>query len=439
MFLFLGHKLLCPYEKLDYPILSLSTPSHPFTQRNLLLQLLCNRNSSILTSLMKTDVIIIGAGAAGLMCAIEAGKRGRSVLVLDHNKKIGAKIRISGGGRCNFTNRTAAPENFISGNPHFSTSALARYTPANFIALVERYGIRYHEREHGQLFCDDSAEQLIHMLLEECRMANVEIRTDSHIQRIERGGNFSIVTDALSFESSSLVIATGGLSIPKLGATPFGLNVAGQFGINCISPKAGLVPLTFHAKDFHPFHTLSGVSLDAEVTCGNISFRENILFTHRGLSGPAILQISSYWAPGDSISINLLPGIKILDVLETHRQSKKHLATILEQFLPASFLKVWFSQNNISKPMDQYVPAELKSVSASLENWKLTPAGTAGYEKAEVTVGGIDTRELSSKTMETKKVPGLYFIGEVVDVTGWLGGYNFQWAWSSGWAAGQVV
>jgi predicted Rossmann fold flavoprotein len=388
---------------------------------------------------MKTDVIIVGAGAAGLMCAIEAGKRGRSVLVLDHNRKIGEKIRISGGGRCNFTNRTVTPVQYISCNPHFSTSALARFTPANFIALIERYGIRYHERDHGQLFCDDSAEQLIRMLLEECRLANVEIRTNCHIQRIERSCNFSIVTDTSSFESLSLVIATGGISIPKLGATPFGLKVAEQFGIRSIPPKPGLVPLTFHAKDFHPFHTLSGVSLDAEVACGNISFREKILFTHRGVSGPAILQISSYWNPGDSISINLLPGIKILDILETHRQSKKHLATVLEQFLPASFLKVWFSQNGTSKPMNQYVLAELISVSVSLANWNLTPAGTAGYEKAEVTIGGIDTRELSSKTMETKKVPGLYFIGEVVDVTGWLGGYNFQWAWASGWAAGQVV
>jgi predicted Rossmann fold flavoprotein len=388
---------------------------------------------------MKTDVIIIGAGAAGLMCAIEAGKRGRSVLVLDHNKKIGEKIRISGGGRCNFTNRTAAPANFISSNPHFCTSALARYTPANFIALVEQYGIRYHERDYGQLFCDGSAEQLIRMLLEECRMAHVEIQTDRHVQAVEKRGNFSLVTDTSSLEASSLVIATGGLSITKLGATPYGITLAEQFGIDCIPPKPGLVPLTFPSKDFNPFQTLSGVSLDAEVSCGDISFREKILFTHRGLSGPAILQISSYWNPGDPISINLLPDINILDALETQRQSNKHLASILEQFLPARFIKAWCAQSIGSKPLKQYLPSDLKSISTSLTNWRLAPDGTAGFEKAEVTVGGIDTRELSSKTMETKKVPGLYFIGEVVDVTGWLGGYNFQWAWSSGWAAGQAV
>jgi predicted Rossmann fold flavoprotein len=388
---------------------------------------------------MKTDVIIIGAGAAGLMCAIEIGKRGRSVLLLDHSEKIGRKIRISGGGRCNFTNRNANSSNFISQNPHFCKSALTRYSTTDFISLIEKYGIPYHERKHGQLFCDDSAEQIIRMLLEECRKANVEIRTGASIAKIEKQNSFIVATDNSILVTPSLVIATGGLSIPKLGATNYGLAIAEQFGINIIAPKPGLVPLTFHSKDFEPFKDLSGISIDAEIRCRKISFRENMLLTHRGLSGPAILQISSYWNLGDSLSINLFPGIDILDVLKEHRQSRKQLATILEQFLSTRFVKIWLEQRGGSKPMNQYSPGDLKSIAAALINWHLTPTGTEGYEKAEVTVGGIDTNELSSKTMESKKVPGLYFIGEVVDVTGWLGGYNFQWAWSSGWAAGQVV
>jgi predicted Rossmann fold flavoprotein len=388
---------------------------------------------------MNTNVIIIGAGAAGLLCAIEAGKRGRSVLVLDHNKKIGEKIRISGGGRCNFTNVLVTPANFISQNPHFCKSALARYTPADFISLMNNYQISYHERKHGQLFCDGSADQIIHMLSEECRKVNVEIRTDITINRIEQNKSFRLIANSQVLTASSLVVATGGLSIPKLGATNFGLTIAEQFNLNIIPPKPGLVPLKFNSKDFLPFQELSGVSLDAEVSNKDISFRENILLTHRGLSGPAILQISSYWNPGDSISINLLPGTDVLELFKTYHQSKKQLATILEQFLPASFIKVWFSQRDGSKPMNQYTSGDLKSIASSLTNWQLTPSGTDGYEKAEVTVGGIGTNELSSKTMEAKKVPGLYFIGEVVDVTGWLGGYNFQWAWSSGWAAGQAV
>ena len=385
------------------------------------------------------DAIIIGAGAAGLMCAIEAGKRGRSVLVLDHNKKIGEKIRISGGGRCNFTNRNANPSNFISQNPHFCKSALARYTPADFISLIEKHGIQYHERKHGQLFCDGSAEQIIQLLLEACRKVNVEIQTGVSITKIEKQNSFILITDNSQLVASSLVIATGGLSIPKMGATSFGMKIAEQFGLKIISPKPGLVPLKFNSKDFKPYQELSGVSLDAEVSCNGMSFRENILLTHRGLSGPAILQISSYWNPGDSISVNLLPDIDVHDMLRAHHHSKKQPATILEQFLPASFTKAWFAQRGESKPTNQYSTDDLKSIAASLTNWLLTPTGTEGYEKAEVTIGGVDTDELSSKTMETKKVPGLYFIGEVVDVTGWLGGYNFQWAWSSGWAAGQAV
>ena len=391
----------------------------------------CNR--------MYADVIIIGAGAAGLMCAIEAGKRGRSVLVLDHNKKIGEKIRISGGGRCNFTNRNVNSSNFISQNPHFCKSALARYTSTDFISLIEKYGIQYHEREHGQLFCDGSAEQIIQMLMEECRKANVEIQTGVSITKIEKQNSFHLVTDTSRLVTSSLVIATGGLSIPKMGASNFGLKIADQFGINNITPRPGLVPLTFHSMDFEGFKDLSGISIDAEVRCNKISFREKMLLTHRGLSGPSILQISSCWNPGDLIVVNLLPGIDFLSVLNENHQSKKQLATILEQFLPARFVKVWLVQYGGSKPLNQYSSSELKELSRHLSDWQIMPSGTEGFAKAEVTVGGIDTDELSSKTMEAKKEPGLYFIGEVVDVTGWLGGYNFQWAWSSGWAAGQVA
>ena len=373
------------------------------------------------------------------MCAIEAGKRGRSVLVLDHNKKVGEKIRISGGGRCNFTNRNMNPLNFISRNPHFCKSALARYPSTDFISLIEKHGIKYHERDHGQLFCDGSAEQIIQMLLEECRKVNVEIQTRVSIAKIEKQNSFKLTIDNSRLATPSLVIATGGLSIPKMGATNYGFKIADHFGINIITPKPGLVPLTFHSKDFDSFKDLSGISIDAEVRCHKISFRENMLLTHRGLSGPAILQISSYWNPGDLISVNLLPSIDTLDVLKEHHQSKKQLATILEQFLPSRFVKVWLGHRDGSKPLNQYSASELKEIARHLSDWQITPSGTEGYSKAEVTVGGVDTKELSSKTMETKKVPGLYFIGEVVDVTGWLGGYNFQWAWSSGCAAGHAV
>ena len=387
----------------------------------------------------QTDVIIIGAGAAGLMCAIEAGMRGRRVLVLEHNNEVGEKIRISGGGRCNFTNINASPACYTSRNPHFSKSALSRYTQKDFISLVQKYNIPYHERKLGQLFCDASAEQLIRILLEECRIANVQIDTGVRILKIMKQDVFQLITNKQQLTASSLVIATGGLSIPKLGATPFGFKIAEQFGINIIPLKPGLVPLKFSSKDFEAFRDLSGVSIEAETTCNGMSFRENILLTHRGLSGPAILQISSYWNEGDSISVNLLPGIDVLNILTENHQSKKQLATILEQFLPSRFIRAWLIQHGGSKPMNQYSLSNLRTITKALTSWQLTPTGTEGYEKAEVTVGGIDTRELSSKTMEAKKAPGLYFIGEVVDVTGWLGGYNFQWAWSSGWAAGQVV
>jgi predicted Rossmann fold flavoprotein len=388
---------------------------------------------------MDKDVIIIGAGAAGLMCAIEAGQRGRSVLVLDHNKNVGAKIRISGGGRCNFTNTEVSSANFISQNPHFCKSALARYTQHDFISLIQKHNIPFHERNHGQLFCDDSADYIIRMLLDECRKVNVEIQTNAHVRTITKSNKYSLITDHSLLETSSLVIATGGLSIPTLGSTDFGLKIAELFGLGVIPPKPGLVPLTFHEKDFQSIQELSGISLDAEVSCNGMSFRENILLTQRGLSGPAILQISSYWNIGDSISVNLLPGIDVLNELNRQHHSKKHLSTILEQFLPNRFVKVWLEQFGGSEAMFNYSHARLREISNALIHWRINPTGTEGYKKAEVTVGGIDTGELSSKTMESKKVPGLYFIGELVDVTGWLGGYNFQWAWSSGWAAGQVV
>jgi predicted Rossmann fold flavoprotein len=387
----------------------------------------------------QTDVIIIGAGAAGLMCAIEAGKRGRRVLLLEQNDEVGKKIRISGGGRCNFTNINVTSAHYISQNPHFCKSALRRYTPLDFISMVKKYNISYHERGHGQLFCNGSAEQLIRMLLKECRMANVEILTNCSIHKIEKDILYKLKTDSQLLTASSLVIATGGLSIPTLGATPFGFKIAEQFGINIIPLKPGLVPLKYSSKDFEAFKDLSGVSIKAEAACNGMSFEENILLTHRGLSGPAILQISSYWNDGDSISINLLPGIDVLNVLTKNHQNKKHLATVLEQFLPSRFIRTWLDQRGGSKPMNQYSLSDLRTMTKAITSWQLTPTGTEGYKKAEVTVGGIDTHELSSKTMETKKAPRLYFIGEVVDITGWLGGYNFQWAWSSGWAAGQAI
>jgi predicted Rossmann fold flavoprotein len=389
--------------------------------------------------MIERDVIIIGAGAAGLMCAIEAGKRGRSVLVLEHNQKIGEKIRISGGGKCNFTNINATPANYISQNPHFCKSALARYTPKDFLKLVEKHRIAYHEKKLGQIFCDGNAGNIIHLLLDECQKTNVEIKTGSNILSVNRKDNYSLVTYDSVLRTDSLVVATGGLSIPRLGATNFGYRIADQFGINIIPPKPGLVPLKINFKEFKSYRDLSGISLEAETTCNNVSFRENILFTHRGLSGPAILQISSYWYPGSVICINLLPNIDIFSILKKHRQSKKHIAKILEMFLPSRFVRCWLELYNCSKFMYQYSPSELRAISFALTNWQIKPLDTEGYMKAEITVGGIDTKELSSKTMESKKIPGLYFIGELADVTGWLGGYNFQWAWSSGWAAGQVV
>lgn len=387
----------------------------------------------------KKDVIIIGAGAAGLMCAIEAGKRGRSVLLIEHAEKTGKKILISGGGRCNFTNRIVSSENFISENPHFCKSSLAGYTPDDLISLVESYNIRYHEKKLGQLFCDGNSGQILYMLESECRKANVEILTDCKVTSISDRDPFKIKTGLGDFSSGSLVIATGGISIPKMGATDFGYKTAEQFGIKLTDIRPALVPLVFNKEDRTVFGELSGISLDAEVKCNGKSFRENILFTHKGLSGPAILQISSYWKEGIRIVIDLLPGNNLYELLHENSKSRIELVNFISNFFPKRFAEVFCKRYFNSKPLNQFPQKELRLISDKFHEWEISPAGTEGFDKAEVTLGGVDTGELSSKTMESKRVKGLYFIGEVVDVTGWLGGYNFQWAWASGFAAGQCV
>jgi predicted Rossmann fold flavoprotein len=393
---------------------------------------------------MKTDVIIIGSGAAGLMCALQAGQRGRSVVLLDHAKKLAEKIRISGGGRCNFTNINTKPENFISANPNFCRSALARYTPQDFIALLQKHNIGYHEKTLGQLFCDDESEAVIAMLRGECEEAGVKRFMSCEVGEVKLEKKFHVSTSRGDFNSAALVIATGGLSVPKTGATPFGYHVAEQFGIPITKLKPGLVPLTFAPDDWKPYADLTGVSLDTIVSFGKQSFRENMLVTHRGLSGPAILQISSYWQHGEPLHINLLPDCDMLTLLAEQKSSKKLLSNYLIQWFPKSFSDVWCAQLTEhkkieNKPLNQYNDRERKQIAANLHDWQIIPSGTIGYSKAEVTCGGIDTRVLSSKTMECTEVPGLYFIGEVVDVTGQLGGYNFQWAWASGYAAGQAA
>ncbi len=388
---------------------------------------------------MKHDVIVIGGGAAGLMCAIEAGKRGRSVLVLEHTERRGKKILISGGGRCNFTNINAGPDNFLSANPDFCKSALARYTPADFIALVEKHGIRYHEKKLGQLFCDLSSRQIVELLQKECAAARVEIRLNCKVSDVQKNLSFRLETNQGTLDADSLVIATGGLSLPKLGATDFGYRVARQFGARVTPTRAGLVPFRFNPGDQLAFSELSGVSLETTVTCNGTTFRESILFTHRGLSGPAILQISNYCGESDMVSIDLLPGQSAVEILAAHRQSTKELKNVLSQFLPQRFAQEWCARFASSKPMNRFLPAELGEIARRLHHWEFRPGGNEGYATAEVTLGGVDTTELSSKTMESRHVRGLYFIGEVVDVTGWLGGYNFQWAWASGHAAGQFI
>ncbi len=389
------------------------------------------------------EVIIIGAGASGLMCAATAGQRGRRVLLLDHARKAGNKIRMSGGGRCNFTNYEVAPGNYLSHNPHFVKSALSRYTQWHFIELVHRYQIAYHEREHGQLFCDETAKDILDMLLAECRDGGVEIRLKCGVERIaprEEGG-FVLTTCRGQLQCESLVVATGGLSIPTMGATPYGYKIAEQFGIKVWPPAAGLVPFTLQPGDRERLSPLSGIAVDARVCCNGQSFRENVLFTHRGLSGPAILQISSYWQPGEDITIDSLPAVALEEELERMKAEhpKQQVKTLLGQWLPQRLITTLLPQTLYQLPVKQLGKGQLRELLSTLHQWQIKPNGTEGYRTAEVTTGGVDCDAVSSKTMETKQVPGLYFIGEVLDVTGWLGGYNFQWAWSSGWCAGQYV
>jgi len=393
-------------------------------------------------SLMQSyDTIIIGAGAAGLMCAGTVAGFGKSVLVLDHAEKVGKKILISGGGRCNFTNRFCSPANFISANPHFCKSALARFSADDFIDRVKQSGISYHEREHGQLFCDESARDILDMLLQPCRDFGVMLATQTEILSVEKKEQFMLKTSKGDFSADSLVIATGGLSIPKMGATGLGLKLAESFGLNVVSPVAGLAPFTFTGKEKEALKALAGISLDVRVTCRNQSFTEAMLFTHRGLSGPAMLQISSYWQPGDALLIDLLPDMDAVAFLKQKQQQRPQaqLATILSELLPKRLVQLLMKDNPGENRLRQLSEKQVQAFASLLHGWILKPNGTEGYRTAEVTVGGVDTDELSSKTMQSKKISGLYFIGEVVDMTGHLGGHNFQWAWSSGYAAGMAV
>ncbi|CAN5505163.1 NAD(P)/FAD-dependent oxidoreductase [soil metagenome] len=386
---------------------------------------------------MKFDAIIIGAGAAGLFSAIEAGKRGRKVLVLEHNAQVGRKILISGGGRCNFTNLNTKPENFISENPHFCKSALARYTPNDFIELVKKHKIEFYEKKLGQLFCRESSRQIVDMLLRECKGAKVKILNNCSVKRVDKNDFFELETNQEKFFCKNLVIATGGLSFPKIGATDFGYRVAKQFGLQIISTNPSLVPLIFAAEN--NFSPLAGISIDANISTEKKEFRENILFTHRGLSGPAILQISNYWQKNKKIVIDLMPEFDVLKLLEKNLSGKQNLANFLSKFLPNRFAEIFTSEKFLNKPLNQLNRKEREQIAETLNSWKVLFGETEGYHKAEVTRGGIDSNELSSQTMESKRVKGLYFIGEVVDVTGWLGGYNFQWAWASGFAAGNSI
>jgi predicted Rossmann fold flavoprotein len=390
-------------------------------------------------SISGKDVVIIGGGAAGLFCAIEAGKRGRRVLVLEHADRVGKKIAISGGGRCNFTNVHTTPANFLSGNPHFCKSALARYTPADFVSLVEKHGIKYHEKKLGQLFCDESSQQIIDLLLRECADAGVEIRCGCQVRGVSHENGFTLETSQGRFVTPALVIATGGLSIAPLGATDFGYSIARQFGLKIETPRPALVPFTLSATVQKQLSSLSGISLDALVNCNDAEFRESILITHRGLSGPAILQISLYWETGAPIVVNLLPAEDVLELLKKKHGSEIELANLLAQYLPRRFAQAWCDLYEPSRPLKQFNVRQLSEIAGRIQRFEITPAGTEGFKKAEVTAGGVATPELSSQTMEAKRVPGLFFIGEVVDVTGQLGGYNFQWAWASGYAAGQAV
>lgn len=410
----------------------------------------------------RVDIVIIGAGAAGMMCAAQAAQRGRRVLLIDHASRLAEKIRISGGGRCNFTNRKVTPDNYLSQNPHFVRSALARFTPADFIALVERHDIPYHERDHGQLFCDRSANDIITMLRDECVRAGVQWAMPVHVEDVTKltttdaetrvdghTPRYRVRTSRGSVSCQSLVVATGGLAIPKIGATPFGYRIAEQFGLPVVPPRPALVPLTLPPDTLQQLQELAGASLEVSAHCGDGQFREAMLITHRGLSGPVILQISSYWqtqflndeadAGREPIHINLLPHLDVAGWLQQHARSHSLLANVLAEQLPRRFAHAWCTLHGWEQPLRQYPPETLRAIVARLCDWPLMPSGTQGYAKAEVTLGGVDTRALSSKTMEALHCRGLFFVGEVMDVTGHLGGYNFQWAWSSGFAAGAFV
>ncbi len=393
------------------------------------------------------DVAVIGAGAAGMMCAAVAGQRGRKVVLIDHAKRIGEKIRISGGGRCNFTNVDVGPGNFLSQNPHFSRSVLARYTPQDFIQLMRRYRIDFHEKHRGQLFCDDSAEQIVTMLKAECALGHVEWRQPCQVAEVRQAGNqFQLVAEGGNVRCDSLVIATGGLSIPKIGASDFAYRLARQFELPLVPTQPALVPMTFDSVHWEPFNTLAGLALEVEVATGagkkRGQFREDLLFTHRGLSGPAILQISSYWQPGTPLTLNLLPELDVADALiRSKGSSRKNLGNQLAQWLPSRLAEGWLQAQCLDAGvrLADMPDRILQQLGGSLNHWQVLPSGTEGYRKAEVTRGGLDTSVLSQQTLMTKVVPGLHFIGEAVDVTGWLGGYNFQWAWASGVAAGMVT
>jgi len=395
----------------------------------------------------KFDVAVIGAGAAGMMCAAVAGQRGRKVVLIDHAARLAEKIRISGGGRCNFTNLHAGPQNYLSANPHFCKSALARYTPQDFIALVKRYRIAYHEKHKGQLFCDDSAERIIDMLKAECERGQVAWRMPCKVESIGKDGeDFRIDTSVGPIQAAAVVIATGGLSIPKIGATDFAWRIATQFGLKLVEPRPGLVPLTFDAQAWEPFVPMAGIALEVDIETGQkksrMHFREDLLFTHRGLSGPAVLQISSFWQPGTPLMLNLIPQIDVAETLIAGKSGmKKNLGNLISQWLPARLAEGLLQANGFDPGarLADMPDKQLRRLGDALNCWAVVPNGSEGYRKAEVTCGGVDTRELSQQTMMTSKVPGLYFIGEAVDVTGWLGGYNFQWAWASGTAAGMAL
>ena len=393
-----------------------------------------------MSAAQRFDAVVIGAGAAGMMCASIAGRRGCRVVLIEHFRKLGEKIRISGGGRCNFTNLHCRPEHYLSANPDFCRSALARYRPADFIALVGRHGIAYHEKTRGQLFCDGSATQIVDMLRSECDAGAVAWRMPCEVSEVRReGAKFLVETSDGAFVAPALVVATGGLTVPKIGATPLGYRLASQFELAVVPPHPALVPLTFDGELLARFGSLAGISLECEVRCGGGTFLDELLFTHRGLSGPAILQISSYWQAGQALSIDLLPHLDVREWLLGQRDRRQRLDNVLAGVWPKRLATLWCELHDCAQPVNQLSEKRVHDIAGAIASWRVFPAGTQGYNKAEVTRGGVDTRELSSKTMAAARVPGLYFIGEVVDVTGHLGGFNFQWAWSSAHAAGEAI